>query len=90
MASTVSATSCTRSNEAPFWAGWLLLTAKYENSTGRQAFDVPAHASQDSNIKLIEVASWLIREHEHPPSLQPELHACSIEQLAELFLHGQH
>lgn len=42
-----------------------LLMAR-ENITGSRAFDLLVRASQDANIKLTEVATWLIHEHEHP------------------------
>lgn len=42
-----------------------LLMAR-ENITGSRAFDLLVRASQESNIKLTEVASWLIHEQEHP------------------------
>ncbi len=42
-----------------------LLMAQH-NITARRAFDLLVRASQDANIKLTEVASWLIAEHENP------------------------
>lgn len=35
-----------------------------ENLTGLQAFNLLAHASTDTNIKLVDVARWLVDEHE--------------------------
>lgn len=35
-----------------------------ENITSQQAFDLLVQASQRSNIKLTEVATWLIHEHD--------------------------
>ena len=42
-----------------------LLMARH-NLTGLQAFDLLVRGSQESNIKLSEVATWLVNEHEHP------------------------
>jgi len=39
-----------------------------DNLTGLQAFGVLARASKDSNIKLVEVARWLVSEHERGTS----------------------
>ena len=36
-----------------------------ENLTGLQAFQVLTRASQETNVKLVEVARWLIDEHEN-------------------------
>ncbi len=33
---------------------------------GQQTFDLLVRASQESNIKLTEVASWVVAEHENP------------------------
>jgi AmiR/NasT family two-component response regulator len=35
-----------------------------ENLTGLQAFNLLAHASTDTNIKLVDVARWLVDEQE--------------------------
>jgi hypothetical protein len=42
-----------------------LLMAR-EDLTAQQAFDRLVRASQEANIKLAEVASWLVHEHEKP------------------------
>lgn len=42
------------------------LLMQRENVTGQQAFDMLVRASQASNIKLTDVAAWLIDEHENP------------------------
>lgn len=36
------------------------------NITGQRAFDMLVRASQDANIKLTEVAAWLVAEHDQP------------------------
>lgn len=36
------------------------------NITAQRAFELLVRASQDSNIKLNEVAAWLVAEHEQP------------------------
>lgn len=36
-----------------------------DDLTGQQAFDLLVRASQHANIKLSDVAQWLIDEHEH-------------------------
>jgi AmiR/NasT family two-component response regulator len=36
-----------------------------ENLTGLQAFNTLAHASKETNIKLVDVARWLVEEHEN-------------------------
>jgi AmiR/NasT family two-component response regulator len=35
-----------------------------DNLTGIQAFNVLIHASQETNIKLADVARWLVNEHQ--------------------------
>ena len=35
-----------------------------DNLTGLQAFAVLTHTSKNTNIKLIDVARWLVSEHE--------------------------
>ncbi|RCW43669.1 GAF domain-containing protein [Halopolyspora algeriensis] len=42
-----------------------LLMAR-EKITGEQAFQLLVRTSQDTNIKLVEVARWLVDEHENP------------------------
>lgn len=42
-----------------------LLMAR-ENITSHRAFDMLIRASQESNIKLTNVAAWLVNEHERP------------------------
>ena len=37
-----------------------------QNLTGQQAFDLLVRAAQQANIKLTDVATWLIHDHEHP------------------------
>ncbi|WP_228717481.1 ANTAR domain-containing protein [Allosaccharopolyspora coralli] len=37
-----------------------------DNVTGQQAFDRLVRASQHANIKLVDVARWLIDGHEQP------------------------
>lgn len=37
-----------------------------QNLTAQQAFDLLVRASQESNLKLTDVATWLIEDHEHP------------------------
>lgn len=37
-----------------------------QDLTGQQAFDLLVRASQESNLKLTDVATWLIHNHEHP------------------------
>lgn len=40
------------------------LLMAHQNLTGEQAFNLLVHASQDANIKLTDVATWLINDHE--------------------------
>lgn len=42
-----------------------LLMAR-EDVTGQQAFDMLVRASQHANIKLTDVAHWMVNEHENP------------------------
>ncbi|WP_344927682.1 GAF and ANTAR domain-containing protein [Saccharopolyspora gregorii] len=42
-----------------------LLMAQYGIS-GQRAFDLLVRASKEANIKLTEVAAWVVREHENP------------------------
>jgi AmiR/NasT family two-component response regulator len=35
-----------------------------DNLTGLQAFSLLTRASQQTNIKLVDVARWLVTEHE--------------------------
>lgn len=42
------------------------LLMAHEDLTGQQAFDMLVRASQHANIKLTDVAQWLVNEHEHP------------------------
>lgn len=42
-----------------------LLMARHD-LTGKQAFDMLVRASQHANIKLTDIAHWLVNEHEHP------------------------
>ncbi len=44
------------------------LLMEQHNITGPRAFDLLVRASQESNIKLTEVAAWLIDTHEQPGS----------------------
>ena len=37
-----------------------------QNLTSQQAFDLLVRASQEANIKLTDVATWLVHNHEHP------------------------
>jgi hypothetical protein len=36
-----------------------------DHLTGLQAFNMLVQASKETNIKLVEVARWLVEEHEH-------------------------
>lgn len=37
-----------------------------ENVTGQRAFELLVRASQEANIKLTDVATWLVNKHEQP------------------------
>ncbi|MBE9372954.1 GAF and ANTAR domain-containing protein [Saccharopolyspora sp. HNM0983] len=47
------------------------LLMRQHGITGQRAFDLLVLASQESNIKLTEVAAWLVSEHEEPRGSRP-------------------